>query len=761
MSQTGYRIGFLNPWKDKAENQAFKSLQEGARRIGHEFVHVTTSNEILAANLDFVIAVASTQAKLTDVPTFGAIHEPRLRFWEKPEYFQNLLTYDGYMTIADSLHKFLSAFCAGAGKPQHVGSYYNTPQRQEIVSDIEALAASGELGLCYFGTNWDPRSRPLFRALVRRDYMRIYGPPESWQYLQGERYFGSPAFDGNAVQKEYARYGVGLAVLSRGHLLDDVISNRIFEITSVGAVAICPDIPWIRKNFGDSVYYFDANRSVLEVFGQIDAAMAAIRADPAGAAQKARAARKIFEDSFASEVMVANAVRYFEEWKEHGGRRAPPADSPLIDVVVRVGGRPVETILRAIRSLEAQTAGRFRVVFVRYKAIDLDEITKASWERIERFDIVDCLGGDRARTMVVGLRALTSAYFAFLDDDDFILPGHFDGLIRQIPDAPQGRLFAYSAFLDVREGEDIAPDVETRTINSDVAGIAPAHGDAWTIMGAFAPNGFLASTDLLQFLDLDGWAMHTAEDTLMIVTLASHGTPRFTYRATACHVIGSVGASNYMETPTREEDIFETMMRLQTLYDRLERNFGEPSMTNWERLGWKLQQLMSFKTLQHTGKLKRLVLEEGVMTTSLHDREDLEIRKVPLNPMTIQAVGQSHIHLINGAYEVHFQPDNAAWAYGAVMEMDRGLMFPGKQWLVAEFDAVHQGFAIGVLDAEGQAFLTRAEVPPSPVTVEMWLHIHDPADTSRLVIQNWTDPLRAPVHLKRMWVVRESEFATA
>ena len=50
-------------------------------------------------------------------------------------------------------------------------------------------------------------------------------------------------------------------------------------------------------------------------------------------------------------------------------------------------------------------------------------------------------------------------------------------------------------------------------------------------------------------------------------------------------------------------------------------------------------------------------------------------------------------------------------------------------------------------------------MPPSPVTVEMWLHIHDPADTSRMILQNWTDPLRAPVHLKRMWVVRESEFA--
>jgi hypothetical protein len=39
-----YRIGFLNPWQDKAENQAFQSLAVAARRIGHELVHVANSD---------------------------------------------------------------------------------------------------------------------------------------------------------------------------------------------------------------------------------------------------------------------------------------------------------------------------------------------------------------------------------------------------------------------------------------------------------------------------------------------------------------------------------------------------------------------------------------------------------------------------------------------------------------------------------------------------------------------------------------------
>ena len=759
MTQTGYRIGYLNPWRDKAENQAFKSLSEGARRIGHEFIHVTTSDEILAANLDFVIAVASTQPKLTEVPTFGAIHEPRVRFWEKTEYFQNLLTYDGYMTIADTLRGFLNSFCAGAGKPQHVGFYYNTPQQQEMVADVEGLAERGELGLCYFGTNWDPRSRPLFRALVRSDYMRIYGPKESWSYLQGERYFGSPDFDGNAVQKEYAKYGVGLALLSLGHALDDVISNRLFEIASVGAAAICPDIPWIRKNFGDNVYYFDPNATIYEIFAQIDAAMQTIAADPKAAAERARNTRAIFEERFSSERMVASAVTYFEEWKVRGGRRRPAVESPLIDVVVRVGGRPVETVLRAIRSLEAQSAGRFRVVFICYKPMDLSAITGLSWERIESFEVVECLGGDRATTMCAGMRNVASDYFAFLDDDDFVLPHHFEGLISQIKDATPGRLFAYSGFLHVNEDPPEADEERGETRHIHIA-LEPAHGDAWAILGMFAPNGFLASRELIQFLDLDGWTMHTAEDTLMIATLAAYGEPRFSYRASACHVTGSEGASNFQETTTRDEDVFEVFLRMQTLFDRLERNFGEPSMSNWERLGWKLKQVMKAKSRTRIGALTRLVLEEGVLTTSIHERDDLELRPVPLNPITMQSIGETRMHPVSDGYEMSILPENAPWAFGAVMELDRGLVFPGKQWIVAEFDAVHHAFGIGVMDAEMHDFQTRNEVPASVAPVEMWLHIHDPEDISRLVIQNWTEPLRDPVRLKKLWLAREVRSRT-
>src|SRR3954453_18944261 len=87
------RIGFLNPWQNAAENHAFCSLKIAGQRIGYDIIHVCNSDQIEAAKLDFVLASASTQPKLTDIPTFGIVHEPRRRFLENERYFHNLLSY--------------------------------------------------------------------------------------------------------------------------------------------------------------------------------------------------------------------------------------------------------------------------------------------------------------------------------------------------------------------------------------------------------------------------------------------------------------------------------------------------------------------------------------------------------------------------------------------------------------------------------------------------------------------------------------------
>ena len=213
------RIGFLNPWREGAEIQAFMSLAMAAQRIGCELIRVHNSQDIIAAAPDFVLAIEPGQPKTTDVPTFGVVHSPRSILLESKShledisYLQSLLTYDGYLTIADSLRHFIEALSAGAGRTPHVGFYYNTPQRQGLLCGLEKLAAQDFAAAVLFRDQLGAAGAPAVPRAGERPYMRIYGPPEGWEYLRASSYCGEVPFDGQSVQRVYALFGIGLVVL--------------------------------------------------------------------------------------------------------------------------------------------------------------------------------------------------------------------------------------------------------------------------------------------------------------------------------------------------------------------------------------------------------------------------------------------------------------------------------------------------------------------------------------------------------------------
>jgi len=757
-----YRIGFQQPWTNRAENQGFMSMRIAARRCGHELVAVNTSTEILRENLDFILCVASIQGKTTHLPTFANIHEPRTRWWEDEFKFHNLLTYDGYLTISNTLVEFLRSFAAGFGRRQEIGFYFNTPQRQRIRAHVEQLAATGALSLCYFGTNWEPRTRPLFRALSRRSYARIYGPPEAWAYLNGEGYCGSPPFDGISAQMTYARYGAGLVSLSKDHLLDDIISNRIFEITSVGAVAICPDIPWIRQNFGESVYYYDPHQRFEQVSDQIHQIVGQVYERPQEAAERARTAAEIFEERFSADVLFPNVVQYYEDWEDCQRTRIKRSEAPLIDVIIRVGGRTVDDyVLTAVRSVDAQTHGNFRIIFVRWRQLDLVPVLDADWQRITEFKIVDCIGGRRATTMCAGLQHVDSEYFCILDDDDFWLPEHIESLLRVIEELPANNALAYSGIINqvpTPVGQD--NNFETRRIvnlSPAVCGRVngqPTEGTVWDVTGSFAPNNWLASKKLLNGLCLDDWTLATAEDTVLIGHLLQKAEVGFSWRATAVQVVGTEGSSNFQATETRESDLLECMLRIGRGLNVIERKFMTPRATVWERLGSQVQQLFREKGEKARPPGGVLVLQEGMVGTSIHERDVLEKRELPLTPQRLELHGRgSFQESESGEKIISVLPPPSPWHYGLVMKVHEADLLSGPHYAVFEFDGLPGRFGVGVLDSSGTEFLSRIETPSVSTPVELWVPIPTPKEATAIVIQNWDNANTSPARLRKIWVV--------
>jgi len=206
------KVGFLNPWSNAAENQGFMSQAIAARRIGLELLGCQNESELEASRAQFVISVASSVPKICDYPTYLNVHEPTSRFLGGEVYFKNLLTYDGYLTISDSLRRFVRDVSSGVGRPDEPGFYFDTSQKMDVRACIPEIVKDGDLQVIYCGTNWDRRSPRLFELLDAKGMLRIHGPRHSWPSGLSS-YAGPLPFDGVAPQLTYASFGLVFVLL--------------------------------------------------------------------------------------------------------------------------------------------------------------------------------------------------------------------------------------------------------------------------------------------------------------------------------------------------------------------------------------------------------------------------------------------------------------------------------------------------------------------------------------------------------------------
>ena len=580
------RIAYLNPWSGRAENQCYGSLAVAARRNGLELIDCRDENDVEPSGAEFVIAHSSCVPKICDYPTYLIVHEPPGRFLKNEIYLKNLMTYDGYFTVSDSVRRFLRDLTFGIGRPDPIGFFYTTAQRSELSVRIPEIVQKGKLQIVYFGTNWDRRAPQLFEILDSQGILRIHGPTTSWP--DGLRSYAGPLpFDGVGPQKTYCEFGMGLVLLSADHLREDVITNRIFEISSVGAVSICPDIPWIRKWFGNSVFYFDAFGRWEDIATRLIDIHEYCKAHPQDAATMGNKARAIFENNFAEERLLLNAVDYHKEkQRTRQARRQALGPPPLIAVIIRCGGRDIDYVKTAISSVSGQSFGRYVLLIVKYKSIDLSPVLASLPTTIERVVELEVPDGNRSATLFAGLaklRDLDAQYFAVLDDDDFWLSNHIESLFSAGKQARNDFDVAFSGYIEVSsQGREIEPDIFWKR-NLGAFGFRGEIRTIDDITREFSPNCFIARTDLIPN-EIDIPAMETAEDSLLISLVVRNQKPVFSYQATAFHIHSSDG-SGFATHPQRADDEISLFTRAGFIYrsDWLHRDSISDALALWKR----------------------------------------------------------------------------------------------------------------------------------------------------------------------------------
>jgi len=527
------RIAIQNPYADPwvAEAELSRRIAIAARHLGWEAAEVHDSVEIRQFAPDFVLALHCNSPKLAGYPTYGCMWNPPVFFEGIEATLTNILTYDGYLVSSEAIARWLHQFLCNTPKVFLSAPIYTScPENQYQPPNLS------DLRLVYLGSNWDgSRFHQLFELLDRQPYMAIYGNAQGWTHLQ-QAYQGTLPYDGVSVLNTLNRAGVGLCLHRDEHRQAGVPSMRIFEIVAAGAVAICGEHPFIRDAFGDSVLYIDPDVAPPEQVQQIAAHMDWIRQHPQAAQAMTAEAHQLFLQHYTLEKLLLDLVPRHQELIQHKGFIASPhtdrPDSGQVQFIVRAGGRGTAFVGRSLDSIAKQTYKNVAVLIVKYRDIDgLDDLLSQYGDRMPITVIDSPPSGYRSKTLWDGLAAVTSEYFAILDDDDTIHPNHVHSLITRLDQSPTAGVAYSGSFKVLEAGNDTAPE---RLISAGLAHYLPFDLDELlNFRNYITSNSYVARSAILKAIVGKDPLMDLGEDFCLLLHLCQRTPFVFSYEATS------------------------------------------------------------------------------------------------------------------------------------------------------------------------------------------------------------------------------------
>ena len=412
-----------------------------AQRIGHTAYEVVTSDDIHACQPDFVLTTHEFTPKLTPYFTIGAMWSPPRFYSEDQRRIKSILSYDGDSIGSSHVAQFIDAleFSTGVSKPRSDFLFLPT----SLSTKFEDRRADREYALAYIGVHWDGARHNGLLCLARRSRedqpLRPDGKLDGIPKILPRNSFirwGDSA-------RDPARHGIALCIHKEEHRRADTPSMRLFEAAAAGCLIIADDLPFARRTLGDSAFYIDMHDSAPVNAARIVEIIDWANQNPTVAAAMAARSHAILQETYSLEALVQKCCDFVAESKTRvaeaqksaveyfacaaGETNTRGAGQPLVDIIVRTGGRHLSTLRRALRSVANQTHGHYRVLLVDYKGRE-DVRACAVEEGTSRLTIqyLTCPDtGLRSTALWAGLRAVEAPFFAMLDDDDTVMPTHF------------------------------------------------------------------------------------------------------------------------------------------------------------------------------------------------------------------------------------------------------------------------------------------------------------------------------------------------
>ncbi len=268
------------PHAKAAENETIKRISSAAKSLNKNVLVINRKGEVIDLekgihasdrvitndDVDFVINLHFSSPRVYDGFSYLLLWNP-LKFphdWSYERYAASMASNHDSISCGSSFADecfYRYSFCQGYQHlfPQIRLNHTNSGPYFDFCDDRS--------GVFYCGIGWDksktnPQQRfhDVFTILDKKSVLKIYGPKklgksEPWKGFAS--YQGEIAFDGTSLFKTISQSLLGLAISHPAHLETEIATSRIFEIIAGGALPLCDDNSFIKKNFGDRVLYID------------------------------------------------------------------------------------------------------------------------------------------------------------------------------------------------------------------------------------------------------------------------------------------------------------------------------------------------------------------------------------------------------------------------------------------------------------------------------------------------------------------------
>ncbi|WP_232279105.1 hypothetical protein [Rickettsia akari] len=104
--------------------------------------------------------------------------------------------------------------------------------------------------------NWDNtrsglKYKKLYKLLDKRNDVDMYGPRAGLLLLNSYR--GFIPYDAQLFVYTIRKSGIGLALHSEDHIMDNFPSVQVLELVSASALVIVDAMTWAKATFGDNI----------------------------------------------------------------------------------------------------------------------------------------------------------------------------------------------------------------------------------------------------------------------------------------------------------------------------------------------------------------------------------------------------------------------------------------------------------------------------------------------------------------------------